>query len=155
MAGPHGLVAQSDVVYENLGDGTFRAVTGFPVEPSYGLSVVILDFDLDGRQDVFVGNDSMANFLFKNLGAWRFEEVGRLSGIAANADGSEQATMGIGIADVDANGYPDVFTTNFSSDMNTLQLNLDGRFFDDRSRLRSLRHADPLARAIGVRSHAP
>jgi hypothetical protein len=41
--------------------------------------------------------------------------------------------MGIAVADVDGNGFADVFTTNFSSDTNTLQLNLDGRFFDDRT----------------------
>ncbi|MHC4416085.1 MAG: CRTAC1 family protein, partial [Planctomycetota bacterium] len=137
MAGPHGLTAQSDVLYENLGDGTFRDVSESSgcraVEAAYGLGVVIIDFDGDGRQDIFVGNDSMANFLFNNLGDLRFEEIGTWSGIAANADGGEQASMGIGIADVDGNGYADVFTTNFSSDTNTLHLNLGAMFFDDRT----------------------
>jgi hypothetical protein len=55
------------------------------------------------------------------------------SGIATNMEGLEQATMGIAIADVDGNARPDVFTTNFSSDTNTLHLNLDGSFFDDRT----------------------
>ncbi len=137
MAGPNGLTAQHDVLYENLGDGTFRDVTEasgcLPAAAAYGLGVVIVDFDADGRPDVFVGNDSQPNFLFHNVGNLRFEEVGGTSGLAVNADGGEQATMGIGIADVDGNTHPDVFTTNFSSDTNTLQLNLDGRFFDDRT----------------------
>ncbi len=137
MAGPHGLHAQHDVLYENLGDGTFRDITAdagcLAAQPSFGLGVIIIDFDADGRQDIFVGNDSMTNFLFHNLGEKRFEERGVLSGIAANIDGGEQATMGIAIADVDANGYPDLFTTNFSSDTNTLHLSLDGTFFDDRT----------------------
>ncbi|MHC4102924.1 MAG: CRTAC1 family protein [Planctomycetota bacterium] len=137
MGGPHGLPTQHDVLYENLGDGTFRDVTSaagcLPARAGYGLGVVILDFDGDGRQDIFVGNDSMANLFFRNLGEMQFEEVGGISGLAANADGGEQATMGIAVADVDGNGYADLFTTNFSSDTNTLQLNLDGRFFDDRT----------------------
>jgi hypothetical protein len=137
MAGPHGLPAQHDVLYENLGDGTFRDITeaaGCLVgHPTYGLGVVILDLNGDGRQDIFVGNDSMQNFYFRNLGGLRFEEAGALSGLAANADGGEQATMGIAVADVDGNGRPDLFTTNFSSDTNTLQLNLDGTYFDDRT----------------------
>ncbi len=137
MAGPHGLVAQHDVLYENLGGGKFRDISEpsgcRAVEPSYGLGAAILDFDLDGRQDIFVGNDSMPNFLFRNLGGLRFEEVGLYSGIATGGDGAAQATMGIGIADVDANDYPDVFTTTFSSDVNTLHANLDGTFFDDRT----------------------
>ncbi len=137
MAGPHGLVAQHDVLYENLGGGKFRDISEpsgcRAVEPSYGLGAAIVDFDLDGRQDIVVGNDSMPNHLFHNLGGMRFEEVGLYSGIAAGGDGVAQATMGIGIADVDDNGYPDVFTTNFSNDVNTLHANLDGTFFDDRS----------------------
>jgi hypothetical protein len=55
------------------------------------------------------------------------------AGVATNFDGAAQASMGIAVGDVDGNGFPDVFTTNFSSDTNTLHLNLDGRFFDDRT----------------------
>jgi hypothetical protein len=150
MAGPHGLVAQHDVLYENLGDGTFRDVTAaagcLPPQAAYGLNVVIVDFDGDGRQDVLVGNDSMPNFHFRNLGpaapsagaepatALRFEEIGVVSGIAVDFDGNAQATMGLAIADVDGNGHPDVFSTNFANDTNTLHMNADGRVFDDRTR---------------------
>ena len=137
MAGPNGLQAQTDTLYENLGDGTFRDVTDASgvgsAAPAYGLGVVIIDVDGDGRQDIFVGNDSVPNYLFHNTGGGRFEGVGGVSGIAANADGGEQATMGIGIADVDDNGRPDFFTTNFSSDTNTLHLNLGKGGFDDRT----------------------
>jgi hypothetical protein len=66
-------------------------------------------------------------------GPLAFEDRGMASGIATNIDGAGQATMGIAVGDVDLNGFADVFTTNFSSDTNTLHLNLDGRFFDDRT----------------------
>jgi hypothetical protein len=137
MAGPNGLQPEHDVLYENLGNGKFRDVTVAsgckPERPGYGLGVLIFDANLDGRQDIFVGNDSTENFLFVNKGGGKFEERGVVSGIASNYDGGTQATMGIGLGDVDANGYPDLFTTNFSSDTNTLHLNLDGKFFDDRT----------------------
>jgi hypothetical protein len=137
MAGPAGLVPQADVLYENLGDGTFRDATRtsgcVPGKPGYGLGVAIFDADGDGRLDIFVGNDSTENFLFRNLGKGKFKEVGTVSGIASNYDGGNQATMGIVVGDVDGNRFPDVFTTNFSSDTNTLHLNLEGKWFDDRT----------------------
>ena len=137
MGGPAGLVAQADVLYRNDGDGTFSDVTraaGIAEPPGgYGLGVAIFDADGDGKLDVLVGNDSTANFFYHNRGGMKFEETGAVTGVAANYDGATQATMGIAVADVDGNARPDVFTTNFSSDTNTLHLNLNGRFFDDRT----------------------
>ena len=137
FGGPRGMGAWDDVLYENQGDGTFRDITAEAgcrvAEARYGLGAVILDLTGDGLQDIFVGNDSDPNFLFVNRGDGTFEERGMISGLAANMDGINQATMGIGIADVDGNGLPDVFSTNFSSDTNTLHVNLDGEFFDERT----------------------
>ncbi len=135
--GPRGLPPQADRLYRNGGDGSFEEIAegwGRSTEPAFGLGVVILDFDADGTQDVFVGNDSGPNFLYRNAGLWRFEENGARTGLAANVDGSTQSTMGIGIGDVSGNGFPDVFTTNFSNDTNTLHINKTGRFFDDETR---------------------
>jgi len=149
--GPRGLAPSADVLYENLGDGTFEDVTAVSnvgaVVAGFGLGVVILDFDVDGYQDVFVGNDSTPNFLFRNLGPGtsprgaagagtafpRFEEVALRRGLALNAYGSPQATMGIAIGDVNGDGLADVFTSNFSNDSNTLHVSRKGGFFDDAS----------------------
>jgi hypothetical protein len=138
MAGPRGLDAQHDVLYENLGDGTFRDITEssgcLPPHAAYGLNVIIADLDGNGWQDIFVANDSMANFHFRNKGEGKFEEVGMLSSLATNADGAEQASMGIALGDVNADGCPDLFTSVFSSDTNTLHVSASGgKFFDDRT----------------------
>ena len=136
LAGPRGLTPAADRVFENLGDGTFRdrtADAGFAVEPGYGLNLAVADFSGDGLPDLYVGNDSQPNRLFVQQAPWRFEERGMAAGLAVNFEGNAQATMGIALGDVDGNGRPDLFTSNFSSDTNTLHLNLDGRFFDDRT----------------------
>lgn len=138
LGGPHGMIPQPNVVYENLGEGIFKDVTsqwGFDVVDSFSLNVAILDFDGDGLQDVFVGNDSMANNLFLNRQkGGHFVDVGLQQGISSNSDGAMQATMGIGVADVNGNNRADVFTTNFSSDTNTLHTNNESGYFDDRTR---------------------
>jgi len=138
FGGPMGLPGEPDEVYENLGGGRFRDVTeawGFgAVAPSYGLGVVILDLDGDGRGEVLVGNDSQANFLFRRGEDGRFTDVGVQSGLALDEHGWGQATMGIAIGDVDGNELPDVFTSNFMSDHDTLHVSLGGLRFEDRSR---------------------
>ena len=137
LAGPRGYPAAHDSLYENRGDGTFvdrSADSGIAaVAAGYGLNLAILDFTGDGVLDIFVGNDSQENNLFVARAPWRYEDIGLRSGVAVNGEGSAQATMGVAVADVDGNGRPDIFTTNFSSDTNTLHLNLDGRVFDDRT----------------------
>lgn len=139
LGGPHGMTPEMDVVYMNHGDGTFQDVTEawqLNATAAFSLNVVILDVNGDGKQDVYVGNDSMANNLFINKSREKttFEDVALVTGASSNGDGSMQATMGIAVADVDRNGTPDFFTTNFSSDTNTLHINNDG-YFEDRTKL--------------------
>ncbi len=69
-----------------------------------GLGVVAADLDDDGRIDLFVANDMTANYLFRNLGNMKFEEVGHLAGVACNADGGYQAGMGVACGDLDGDG---------------------------------------------------
>lgn len=138
FGGPMGLAGEADEVWENLGDGRFQDVTdawGFAaVAPSYGLGATILDLDGDGRAEVFVGNDSQANFLFRRGDDVEFTDIGAESGLALDEHGWGQATMGIAIGDVNDDGLPDVFTSNFMSDHDTLHVNLGELRFDDRSR---------------------
>ena len=141
FAGPLGLTPTADQILRNRGDGTFedksfRSGIG-TVEPSFGLGATTIDLDEDGLLDIFVGNDSMANFLFVNKGAFVFEDKARSMGLAVNGDGREQATMGIAISDVSGDGLPDLFSTNFASDTNTLLISRQrpsgGLSFRDRS----------------------
>ncbi len=138
FGGPMGLPGEPDRVYENLGEGRFRDATadwGFgAAQPSYGLGVVIADLDGDGSAEVLVGNDSQANFLFQRGEDGRFLDAGSASGLALDENGWGQATMGIALGDVNDDGMPDVFSSNFMSDHDTLHVNQGGLRFEDRSR---------------------
>ncbi|MCH2148890.1 MAG: VCBS repeat-containing protein, partial [Phycisphaerales bacterium] len=140
MGGPHGLPATPDVLYENLGDGSFRNTTERngvgAAAPAFGLNLAILDMNDDGLLDVFVGNDSMPNHLFLQDATdtgMRLQEHGQHRGVASNMDGHDQATMGVAIADVNGDARPDIFTTNFSSDTNTLHIAAPDGLWDDRT----------------------
>ena len=142
LNGPRGLEPLADVFYENVGAGRFEAYDGpgdlASMTPGYGLNLVVADFTQDGLVDVYVGNDSQGNHLYRNVGdpdhPLRFTEVGLLTGLATNQDGAGQATMGIAVADVNADGHPDLFSSNFSSDTNTLHVSGAGGLYDDRTR---------------------
>ena len=145
--GPKGMVPEPDSFFLNDGpadagvaagaggDVTFTdasASSGIRAVPaSFGLGVVAFDQDDDGDQDVYVGNDSRANFLWDNDGHGRFTEIGDLAGCAVSRNGLEQASMGIACGDYDGDGRADLFCTNFSQDDSTLYHNLGGSSFMD------------------------
>jgi enediyne biosynthesis protein E4 len=122
-----------NTVYRN-DRGTFTDVTaasGVGAFRSNGLGVVIADYDADGWADVFVANDTMPNFLFHNLGKWKFTETALPAGIALAADGKARAGMGIDAADYDNDGRLDVAITNLDFEMHSLFRGLDRGLFAD------------------------
>ena len=109
----------SNVLYRNNGDGTFADVSskaGVANPGGKGLGVAFADFDADGFVDVYVANDSVQSFLYRNLGSGSFTEVGLLSGVGYNEDGKTFAGMGVDFADYDNDGHPDVFVTDLSNE---------------------------------------
>lgn len=135
QCGPRGMVATGDRFFENRGNGRFADVSVASgigsVSDAYGLGVIWADYDNDGDQDIYVANDSTANFLFQNDGDETFSELALLAGVALSANGSEQAGMGVDFGDYDNNGLMDLAVTNFSDDYNALYRNEgDGLFLD-------------------------
>jgi hypothetical protein len=104
FVGPAPSPAPTCKLYKNLGDGTFTDVShqaGIDEPNAKALGVVALDFDGDGLIDLFVANDGVPNFLFRNLGGGRFESIGLVSGCAVNLAGRPQAYMGVDADDLD------------------------------------------------------
>jgi hypothetical protein len=97
----------------------------------YSFGVAALDLDADLDLDLYVANDSNPNYLYQNDGGGRFREVGLWSGAALDAEGQSQAGMGVAVGDVDADGAPDLFVTNFWKDASTLYRNLGDLVFED------------------------
>jgi len=131
---PERFPAQLDHLFRNNGDGTFSDVSreaGIEVPEGRGLGLAIADLDGDGRLDLFVANDGTANFLFRNRGGLRFEEVGLTAGVAYDAMGQPTASMGVVAEDLNGDGRIDLFHTNFINQSSTLRWNLGGGLFAD------------------------
>ncbi|HEV3341637.1 MAG TPA: CRTAC1 family protein, partial [Pirellulales bacterium] len=132
---PRPFAAVPDHLFRNDG-GRFVDITaeaGIVDPDGRGLGVVAADIDEDGRVDLFVANDTTANYLWHNLGGMKFDEVGFSNGVACNADGAFQAGMGTACGDLDADGRPDLFVTNFYGESTTYFRNLGGGMFSDQT----------------------
>jgi hypothetical protein len=124
----------ADRLFHNNGNGTFTDVSakaGIANPSGKGLGVVFCDFDRDGNTDIYVANDSVRNFLYRNNGDGTFRDVAYAAGVGFDANGKPQAGMGTDCADYNADGLPDIFVTNFSEELNTLYENRGKGIFED------------------------
>jgi hypothetical protein len=123
-----------DLLYRNDGAGVFTDVSkaaGIANPAGKGLGLAVGDIDNDGWPDLYVANDGVRNFLYRNRGDGTFVDIAYGAGVGFDAHGKPQAGMGTEIADYDGDGRPDIFVTNFSEELNTLYRNIGDLQFDD------------------------
>jgi enediyne biosynthesis protein E4 len=119
-------------------DGRFVDVTkaaGFVDADGRGLGVVAAHLDDDNKIDLYVANDMSANYLFRNLGGFRFQETGEAAGASASADGLYKSGMGVACGDLDGDGFLDLAVTNYVGESTTFCRNLGGGLFADHTAL--------------------
>ena len=135
MCGPRGLQGEPDHLFHNNGDGTFTDVSvkaGVDdANKYYGFTSIFVDINGDGKPDLLVANDSVANYLYINKGNGTFEDDSYVSGFAVNKDGREVASMGLGVGDYMNNGLLDIIDTDFSDDYKVLFHNDGDASFTD------------------------
>ncbi len=133
------LTADQDQLYRNLGNGRFQEVTeqsGIVAADGKGLGVVAADFEERGQLNIFIANDTSANFYFRNETAapgrpLAFREEAVITGVGFDEIGTLQACMGVASGDANADGLLDLFVTNFYAESNVLyQQSADHRFTD-------------------------
>lgn len=132
--GPMVFGPVASTLYRNNGNGTFTDVSresGIAGRAGTAMGVVSADYDDDGDTDIIVGNDAMANFVWKNDGAGRFEEVGLISGLAYDRNGIGLGTMGVECADYDNDGRLDFYMTSYMKQWAVLYRNIGRGIFDD------------------------
>jgi hypothetical protein len=133
--GPKGLPTDTNVLYRNNGDGTFRDVSAASgidrVTGRYPMTAVAADLDEDGWTDIYVASDSTAAVLYRNGRDGTFTDVAVESGAAYSEYGQPQAGMGVAVGDFDTDGRLDLFKTHFADDIPALYRNLGRGLFED------------------------
>lgn len=106
---PTALPGPGNVLYENLGNGTFSDVTeqAGVGDRHYGMGVAVGDYDADGFQDIYVTNVG-PNVLYRNVGDGTFRNATDAAGVGHDGWGT-----GACFVDYDTDGDLDLFVTSY------------------------------------------
>jgi enediyne biosynthesis protein E4 len=120
-------------LFRNDGDGKFTDVSKdsgaiFPLYAGRGLSA--LDADGDGLLDLvlcerYYGAVKYGPILLKNLGKYKFKNISKEAGLPPQLSG-----LGVAVADVNNDGWPDIFLTEGDGDHRLLLNDGKGNFVE-------------------------
>jgi hypothetical protein len=146
----------SDRLYRRRAGGSadqwvdVSAAAGLDQVRANGLGVVAADLEGDARPEIFVANDQMANHLWTHGDGFALHEDGSLMGVAVNAQGLAEASMGVVVTDFDRDGWLDLLMTHLRGESHTLYRGLGGGMFDDGTDRAHLSAATLAATGFGV-----
>ena len=132
--GPLSYRGQKDILYRNKGDGTFEDVTraaGVYSTKGRAMGVAACDIDDDGDEDLYVANDGMENYLYRNHGNGTFEEIALRTGTAFGQNGEATSAMGPEFGDFDGDGLIDLLVPDMG--YGCLYRNTGKGFFEEKS----------------------
>jgi enediyne biosynthesis protein E4 len=144
----------ASLLFHNNGDGTFTEVSkGTDIARALGkaLGVVATDVNNDGLLDLFVANDTVQNFLFMNRGKGKWDEIGLPSEVGFSMNGQPRSGMGVDAADVDGDGWQDLFVANVDNEMFALYRNNRDESFSDVANTHGIGQATRLLSGWGLK----
>jgi len=128
--------------YEGLPNSLFRndggksfidvsEASGIRSHIGKGMGLGLADFDEDGFTDIYVANDTVPAFLFRNRQDGTFEEIAFPSGTAYTYSGAAVSGMGVDAKDVNNDGLPDIFVAAMTNEAMPFYVNQGDSFFDE------------------------
>jgi enediyne biosynthesis protein E4 len=156
---PRVFKGTASFLYHNNGDGTFTDVTkGTDIAKSIGkgLGVVATDINNDGRIDLFVANDTVQNYLYVNRGpgpngTWKWEEIALQAEVAFSDNGQPRSGMGVDAADLNGDGWQDLFVANVDQEMFSVYENNKDETFRDVAHMEGVAQATRLLSGWGMK----
>src|SRR5262245_1595133 len=133
---PRVFKPRASYLFHNDGGGKFSDVSqqsGISNSLGKSFGAVATDVNNDGLMDLFVANDTLANFLFLNKGSGKFEEIGLASGVGYSDGGSPRSGMGVDAIDFDGDGWQDLFVANIDQELFSLYHNEKDLTFTDQA----------------------
>jgi enediyne biosynthesis protein E4 len=146
-------------LYHNNGDGTFTEVskgTAIAKALGKGLGVVATDINNDGWMDLFVANDTVQNFLFVNRGPganghWNWDEIALQAGVGFSENGRPRSGMGVDAADLNGDGWEDLFVANVDHEMYSVYENNKDETFRDAAQVHGVARGTRLLSGWGLK----
>lgn len=130
--GKEGIALAPSMLFRNDGKGKFTDVSkeSGACPPGFmGRGLAALDFDGDGLLDLLMGEQyysltvKTGPALYRNKGNLRFENVAMAAGLPARLAG-----LGVAVADVNNDGWPDIFLSTGAGDHRLLLNDGTGKF---------------------------
>jgi hypothetical protein len=136
--------SQASALYRNNHDGTFTDIAvlagcaySADGKPQAGMGVAAGDYDCDGWLDIVKMNFSEDTIsLYRNLGGAVFEDVAFPAGLGTS---TRELRWGCAFADLDNDGWPDIFGANGHIYPEINQLAMDLRYRQPKSVFQNLR----------------
>jgi hypothetical protein len=101
--------------------------------------------------DLFVSNDTVQNFLFLNRGPHGWEEAALSAEVAYSRDGQPRSGMGVDSADIDDDGFEELFVSNVDNEMFSLYGNRKSETFVDDAHRHGIAQATRLMSGWGLK----
>lgn len=131
--GPLDYEGDTDTLYHNEGNGTFTDVTrraGIFNPAGRAMGVTVGDYDKDGWPDIYVANDTMESYLYRNQGDGTFKNLAAELTVAFGQNGEATSAMGPVFADYDNDGWPDLFVSDMKYHRLFRNFGTENIFFD-------------------------
>jgi hypothetical protein len=113
--GPLDYEGDADRLFHNNGNGTFTDVSvkaGIANPLGRAMGITVGDYNNDGWPDVYVANDTMESYMFRNNHDGTFTDVAKDINVAYGAHGDNTSSMGPIFGDYDNDGWQDLFVSD-------------------------------------------